>query len=531
MRFRRLPKKSEIKKVYLPSTATEYLEQGSIDEESGERWLGSDVSKCLRFFNKAYSNYIQAIKLDPKLLDAHYNSVRLLLHTYQTFKRIPSGHDIAIENASLEVVQNISDIRIAYENSLERVQQLGQVPNDLLYNYAIVYLEWLESQQEEQDDESSLLVSFEQVVEVYDRVQGIFQNLLNSQMEELERFVNDLQNIDTNNFSGGDIYIGNSSSSSDKTKQEELTSEEVVQPTDLFETVLSSYKLIQSVYENASSNDLIQTVSQLVAPLLQINDNVANELIIKYSESSHVNSMISNITLKDVNELKLVKLNLLALAETNIFRLLDIWKNDNEIPETLPEKFMVASDSIQALLDRNDINLLTVNSQGTESDKDTFWKILTFQNNMLKRAQELLNELMQLQKKSNLQLEDLGSLIVQVSEVIIARADIELQRSLINNYSSSVNNHLVLMTNCKNLLKNAINIASLNGGLRERMMVKINREQCKLEAVFRLCILENRTSIEELDKVMTRNKWVNELPNLKKLGLYDDFGLNKIIVP
>ena len=217
-------------------------------------------------------------------------------------------------------------------------------------------------------------------------------------MEELERFVNDLQNIDTNNFSGGDIYIGNSSSSSDKTKQEELTSEEVVQPTDLFETVLSSYKLIQSVYENASSNDLIQTVSQSVAPLLQINDNVANELIIKYSESSHVNSMISNITLKDVNELKLVKLNLLALAETNIFRLLDIWKNDNEIPETLPEKFMVASDSVQALLDRNDINLLTVNSQGTESDKDTFWKILTFQNNMLKRAQELLNEQMQLQK-------------------------------------------------------------------------------------------------------------------------------------
>ena len=107
--------------------------------------------------------------------------------------------------------------------------------------------------------------------------------------------------------------------------------------------------MIQSVYENASSNDLIQTVSQSVAPLLQINDNVANELIIKYSESSHVNSMINNITLKDVNELKLVKLNLLALAETNIFRLLDIWKNDNEIPETLPEKFMVASDSVQAL--------------------------------------------------------------------------------------------------------------------------------------------------------------------------------------
>lgn len=530
MRIRRLPKKSEAKKVSLPSTATDYLEQGSIDEESGERWLGSDVSKCLRFFNKAYLNYLQAIKLDPKLLDAHYNSVRLLLHACQIFKRIPTSHEIAIENASLEVVQNISDIRIAYENSLNSAQRLDQVLNDLLYNYAIVYLEWLESQQEEEEETGSL-VSFEQVVEVYDRVQGIFQNLLNSQLEELERFVNDLKSIDSNNIGGGDIYDGNSSSSGDETKQEELTSEEVVQPTDLFETVLSSYKLIQSVYESVSSNDLILSVSQLVSPLLEINDRVANELIIKYSEASHVNSMVSNITLKDVNELKLVKLNLLALAETDIFRLLDIWKIDNEIPETLPEKFMVVSDSLQALLDRNDINLLTINSQGTESDKDTFWKILTFQNNMLKKAQELLNDQMQSQKKSNLQLEDLGSLIAQISEVVIARADIELQRSLIKNYSQSVNNHLILMTNCKNLLKNAINIASLNGGLRERMMVKVNREQCKLEAVFRLCILENKTSVEELDRAMTRNKWVNELPNLKKLGLYDDFGLNKIIIP
>ncbi|RCK57295.1 hypothetical protein Cantr_06879 [Candida viswanathii] len=519
MRLPKLSKKAEGSKSAVPTTATEYLEQGSIDEESGDRWLGSDLAKSLRFFDKAYASYIQAIRLDSGLVDAYYNSARLLLHVYQIVKKVPSNHDVFTENGPLRVIQNIDQIISGYEDALRVCQQQGDVLNDLLYNYAIVFLEWLELQLENED------VEYGELVEVYKKILEVFQKLLVQQTEDLQKFVQDLENIDSET---GSINTGNSGNNGNEPTQEELVSEEVVQPTDLLETLLSSYKLIQSMYENASSAAILPSVNELVAPLLELNDQISQLLIEKYSESSHVSDMVSNITLADINELKLIKLNIVALTETNILEVVELWKNEQELPEDVPEKYMVASDNLQTLLDRNDINLETINQQGSEQDKETFWKILTVQNNMLKKAQDLVNSQMQAQKKNNLQLEDLGSLIAQLSEIIIARADIELQRSLIKDFASSVNNREVLFNNAKNLLRNAMNISNLNGGLRERMAEKISREQCKLEAVFRLCLLEDKRSVEDLERIMTRKRWTQELPNLKKLGIYDGFGINEI---
>ncbi|KAL6454151.1 hypothetical protein SBY92_003610 [Candida maltosa Xu316] len=506
MRVPKLSKKAESSKASTPTTASEFLEQGSIDEESGDRWLGSDLAKSLRFYDKAYLNYAQATRLDGSLIDAYYNASRLLLHVYQIVKKVPESNSIIMEN---KLILNIA-------------QNAGQVSNDLLYNYAIVNLEWLELQKE--DD----LVSFDSLIEVYKKISGIFEQLLKQQTEELTRFVQDLENIDSETSSLN--TVGQNDNSNPSPTQEELISEDgVIQPTDLFETVLSAYKLIQVIFENASSNDIIPSLNQLVLSLLDVNDTISHKLITNYSEASHITEMVSNISSSQINELKLIKLNIVGLMETDPIKVIDMWTSDQEVTNDVAEKYMIASDNLQSLLDRNDINLTAINNHGNESDKDVFWKILTFQNNMLKKAQELVNNQMQTEKKNNLQSYELGSLIGQLSEIIIARADIEVQRSSIVDYPTSVNNHQVLFNNSKNLLKNAMNIANLNGGLRERIIEKIHREQCKLEAVFRLCLLEGKTSIEELDKIMTRPRWTVELPNLKKLGIYDGFGINDII--
>ena len=95
-------------------------------------------------------------------------------------------------------------------------------------------------------------------------------------------------------------------------------------------------------------------------------------------------------------------------------------------------------------------------------------------------------------------------------------------------YPPSVDNNEILFNNAKNLLRNAMNISNLNGGLRERMVEKIAREQAKLESVFRLCLLEDKKTVDDLDRIMTRKRWTEELPNLKKLGIYDNFGINDI---
>ncbi|EER34073.1 conserved hypothetical protein [Candida tropicalis MYA-3404] len=526
MRLPKLPKKAESKKVAAPTTSIEFLEQGSVDEESGDRWLGSDLAKSLRFFDKAFVNYVKAAQLDSTLSDAYYNSARLLLHVYQIVKKVPHNHDVFTENGPLSVVQTIDQIISVYEEALNVCRQSGGISNDLLYNYAIVYLEWLELQSENEN------VDFGRLVEVYKMISEVFQKLLVQQTEDLQKFVQDLASIDsesgsinTNNSSNN---INNNNNNNNETTQEELVSEEVIQPTDLFETLLSSYKLVQYMYENATSNSIIPSINTLVAPLLELNDQISQLLIEKFSEMTHVTDMVSNISMHDINELKLIKLTIVALTETDIMEVVELWRNDEEISADVPEKFMVASDNLQSLLDRNDINLETINGDSSEVNKENFWKILTFQNSLLKKAQELVNNKMQEQKKNNLQSEDLGSLIAQLSEIIIARADIELQRSTMKDYPPSVDNNEILFNNAKNLLRNAMNISNLNGGLRERMVEKIAREQAKLESVFRLCLLEDKKTVDDLDRIMTRKRWTEELPNLKKLGIYDNFGINDI---
>lgn len=520
MRLPKLSKKLESNKTQIPTTASEFLEQGSIDEESGDRWLGSDLSKSLRFFDKAFANYLQAGQLDSSLSDAYYNSARLLLYVYQIVKKVPHNHDAITGNGPLRVIQSIEQIINVYEEALTICQRLGGALNDLLYNYAIVYLEWLELQQ--QQDE----VGLQKLVEVYHKILEVFQKILVQQTEDLQKFIQDLANIDSD--TGSINTKGSNGNNNNEATQEELVSEEVVQPTDVFETLLSSYKLIQYMYENAISNEVIPAINKLIAPLLELNDQISQLLIEKYSEMTHLTDMVSNITMHDINELKLIKLNIVALTEIDIMEVVELWRNDQEISADVSEKFMIASDNLQSLLDRNDINLETINLDGSQANKEKYWKILTFQNSLLKKAQELVNAQMQSQKKNNLQLEDLGSLIAQLSGIIVARADIELQRSTMINYPPSMDNHEILFNNAKNLLKNAMNTANLNGGLRERMSEKIAREQSKLEAVFRLCLLENKRSIEDLDRIMTRKRWTEELPNLKRLGIYDNFGINDI---
>lgn len=76
-----------------------------------------------------------------------------------------------------------------------------------------------------------------------------------------------------------------------------------------------------------------------------------------------------------------------------------------------------------------------------------------------------------------------------------------------------------------------MNISNTTGGLRERITEKLQREKRKAEAVMRLCMLENKSSLQELDSILGRQKWTAELPNLSKLGYFDAFGISNIVVP
>ncbi len=52
-------KKAAIK---TPTTPKDFLEDAINDEESGDRWFGSDLSKSLRFYSKAYEGYVKGLQ-------------------------------------------------------------------------------------------------------------------------------------------------------------------------------------------------------------------------------------------------------------------------------------------------------------------------------------------------------------------------------------------------------------------------------------------------------------------------------------
>ncbi|EGW30411.1 uncharacterized protein SPAPADRAFT_68513 [Spathaspora passalidarum NRRL Y-27907] len=503
-----------------PVTAEDFLVQGSIDEESGDRWLGSDLSKSLRFYQKAYSSYLKSIELstptDDSLLDSYYNSARLLFSVYSTYFKHGDGIDVEdltnvdeVFNARPSVAQELPNIVNAHEQAMQIARSLGKkIPFDLLFNTAVVYTELVEVEQENPDSD------FNYLIDIFLKIKEILLTLMEAQVTELENFVNELTQI---NPVSSSVQVTHTSSEAEK--QEELVSEEIVQPVDLYETVIASYKAIEALYENVTNEQHLIQVNTIILPLLETTDRLSQGLIEKFSDNSpSKNEMLANISQEQINQLVLNKTVLVGLS-SDVNHVLEIWSN-SELPD-VAERYMIASDNIQTIIERNDIAI--------GQDKELFWKCLSQQSQLLKRAQEILNETYIARKKVPSGIEQgLGTLICQLSEIMIARADIELQRSSISGLEASERNRDVLLQNVKNLLKSAMNIANSNGGLRERVSEKLQRDKKKSEAVFRLCLVENKTTIDELDKIMTRRRWVKEVPGIQKLGYYNQFGVQNL---
>lgn len=512
-----------------PQTADEFLDQGAIDEESGDRWLGSDLAKALRFYQKAYNQYLMAIKLSPNsTLDSYYNASRLLFHVYNQYFKTDgvSVYDLnnvedAISDGEDSVVQNLSEIVSAHEKAIDVANSLNvRIPLDLLFNTALVYTEVIEIQQENESD------NFDTVLEYGYKTQGIFQNLIELQTAELQKFINDLNEITSDSLSTNNIASSNDTSP----QEEEFTSEEVLQPSDVFETIISAYRLAQAVLENISDpNSQLMRSLDMINPFLSTCEAVADDLILSFGERNNTKSdMISSITQENVDDYQICKTYIKGLAINEFSKVYELWNSD-ELPQT-PERYMLAADNIQTMIDRNDINLISACSNQTIAE--FYWKALTQMGKYYKQSQELLNTLLTEKKKRPSGTDDgIGSIISQISNIIIARSDIDLQRSQLQNYEPALKHKVVLFQNCKTFLKNAMNISNTTGGLRERITEKLQREKRKAEAVMRLCILEHKSSLQELDSILGRQKWTAELPNLSKLGYFDAFGISNIVVP
>lgn len=512
-----------------PSTFEEFHDAGADNEESGDRWLGSDLAKSLRFYQKAYVNYLDALSCAPSSppnWDCSYNCARLLFHVYHTYTvgdgvnvQDLSNVDEVFARGSRSVLQPLSFIIDSHRQLLELIQNSGQIASpDLQFNTAIALTEAIEVHLCMEDTPFSVLVLFAQ------EAINLLHHLLETQLNDMAQFISELQLAFTNEQNGMDHANMPQDEFKPKGSEQFTNDDSVIQPIDLLETVVAAYKLSTALKEAANTLQEVGIAAETMLRLDMISEPIAQLLAESCCENSASrNELIANISTEQAIELQLAHAYSKAVMVEDFETLLSFWKNP-QFPE-LAERFMSASDSIQHYIDRGDIHLASANSDVATAE--TFSRGLQQISQNLKRAQELLSERLSTLRKSPSQI-GLGSLIAQISEVCIYRADTDLQRSQIRGIPVCEKNSHILLGNAKTLLKNAMTFANTSGGLRERAAETALRELQKAAAVARLCLLDGKTSIEELDHIMGRARWTVLMPKIANLGFYDNYGVNLI---
>lgn len=469
-----------------PQTIEDFIEEGAIEEESGDRWLGSDLAKALRFYQKAFSNYQQATRVqnaeNATLQDAYYNALRLLFHVHSQFAKA-DGVDVSqLKNVSeiltgddTSVVQDIHHILLAHERSME--VNPGAVPLDLFYNSALVYTEAIEESEDFGEMESMAY-----------KAQAIIKEVLRQQIAEFQEFLV--------------LFLAPATAEVAPEENQEFTSSKTVQPPDIVDSVIAGYGLAQAILEGVEGQAELQSAVSFVAPFVQDLEAVVVEI-----KSLGDSELVAPVEKDQENEYLLAKACTQALSCSSLEEVYGVWEHAR-LPE-IPQRYMLAADSIETVIERF----------GSEIDPQDYWGALTRMNNFLKKAQELLGAEQRAKNPNDL---GVGALISQLASVYIARSDVDLQRSQLP-LEAAQKNLEVLQKNAKAFLKNAMNLAKVSGGIRETALERAHREKRRIEAISRLCVLEGKSTSEELDAIMGQGTWQDDWTQILELWFFQTF--------
>lgn len=499
-----------------PHSADEYVEQGASDEESGDRWFGSDITKAIRFYQKAYEQYTAGLSLSSGLhADAYYNAARLLFHVYNHYVSAEEVNTATLENvgdatsgSETSVCQSITAVFKAHEQAMSVA---GDSPSpDLVYNFALVHIAMLE------DEDNGL----GETVRIGNSAIGLLEQVLNWQVSALREFAQEVAGLENPTL---EATFSDRASVQEKQKSEEHTSEQVLQPDDVLETVISGYKLALAMMDGLAISE-IAAVAATVGPLLDYCDTIAAELMAGFNENTNAwPDLISSISPQTYHEYEVNRAYFRSYNHMESPSAYIAFWNDILLPK-IPERYMVAADGLAQLIEAH---RLTVHASDPEQIS-AVWRCLSQMSLYYKAAQDLLQAQYQQKARGPSGINDgIGSLIAQVSKVIIARADIEVQRSQLELDAARKSQEL-LIKNAKTLLRNAMSMAEATGGLRERAIEKLQREKRKSEIVFRLCLLEQKTSVAELDSILGRERWVPEFQAVRELRFYSKWGVDEI---
>ncbi|GMG46790.1 unnamed protein product [Ambrosiozyma monospora] len=493
-----------------PQTVDELFIAGSQEEEYGDRWLSSDLSKALRFYQRAFNYYKSGLNLQSDHLDIRYNCSRLLFNVYTEYIKNESVYfseltncDESLSGNDDAVIQPLANIVKFFQISCDVI---GRFSWDLYYNCALCYFEYLEELTKESDGFST---HTEEVFSLLSQTKVLLQQVLEYQVNDLNSFVKECKSFeqDTNTSA----YTKVNPQETEKQDDVYANTQETVLPSTICDTCLNCYRLITTFYEACSAPDQYNLVEENTSNFLNSVDEISTFLIENFHPSS--TDMIPSLDDESIDGLKVAKLGLLASQCTDFDSLKSVWLSDGI---SSVESLLAEASSYRTLLDKFDVTENMI--MGT-----TRWNVLSLMTKKYKEAFDIIkHEYDSLKDPRSHNSDKKTILISQLCSILIERADIDLERSQMD-IEVAVKSVTVLKTNHKNFLKSCLVFSKQSGGLRESISDKLTRRKKQKEALIRLCLVEGKRSTAELDQIVGQDYWPQELKEISDLGVYNQF--------
>ncbi|OWB49802.1 hypothetical protein B5S33_g1075 [[Candida] boidinii] len=517
------------KKKKEPTTLDELFTDGVDQEESGDRWLSSDLAKALRFYQLSFTSYKKCLEIDPTYFDGIYNLSRLLLSVYNNFIKNEAVNvnllvNVADAISGDGVIQSLIDIIRFYENSLNTIENnqvsgLTKLPIDMYYNAALCYFELIEDiiSNENIDD-----VKFNDIVLILNKAQLLFNKVLKEQVAELDNVISsftiDESEEDKNN-------------QSQSPKDEEYASiEETVTPSVVLDTVLNCYRLISTTFEAAITDYQVKKIEEVSESFISDADTISRTLLERFQDKENslgINDIdvIPNLTIDEADELKLTKITYNGSKLINFNELVNNWENENCKIEAFDinrenfssfeiEYLMAKAESYSNLLEKSEDESF-INKPSDQAK----WDILSTQSTIYKACFDLIK--IEFQKSSKGINNEHSKNLLSLCTILIQRCDVDIKRSILTN-EQAIKSRDILKKNAITFLKSCILYSNQSGGLKETITDKLLKQKRRTEAFLRLTLIEKNFSEEVISKhAGDRINWETELEEILYLNIYD----------
>ncbi|ODV86395.1 hypothetical protein CANARDRAFT_211796 [[Candida] arabinofermentans NRRL YB-2248] len=493
-----------------PHTADDYFILGTDEEESGDRWFASDISKALRFYQRAYGYYRTSLSLDSTSIDTWYNVSRLLFSVYTQYIKNEGVNLNDLENVSdalkgdeSSVIQSLTNIIKIFQTSIEISNSKTRFPWDLYYNAVLCYFEYIEELNQVNDNQ------FNELVQCFIAARDLLLKVMDFQIVELRQLTTSLETSHESNVEASSVV--------DNDDHRYISGEETILPSTIVDTCLTGYRLVTAVYESISSDEQLSHLSKPVHPFINTIDTTAILLESEFSNSR--TEMIPSLTTAEKDQLTLARLSYVASQAKSFEELKQVWST-SELSDSI-EKYMLEASSYRTLIEKlSETSMKLVDQE--------LWKVLSIMNLRLKSAYDQIKvkyDNLKSQRFNNN--DETSSIISQLCLILIERADIELERSQLSTTDERTRG--ILQTNYKNLLKNSLTISQQSGGIRESQSDKLVRQKRQKESLIRLCLVDNKTTPEELDKIVGPGYWEQELSEISELAIYAKFNVGALL--